>query len=53
MAFATMTISRIAKNVCFTCVAPRSATGLLILSAASLLPQHCCAIDDAIAQVPS
>ncbi len=53
MVFTTMTISKIVKNVCFTCVAPHSTAGLLIPSAASFIPQHCRALDYATAQVPS
>lgn len=53
MVFATMTIPKIVKNGCFTCVAPHSTADLLIPSAASFLPQHCRTLDDATAQVPS
>ncbi|PTR10811.1 hypothetical protein C8R32_101341 [Nitrosospira sp. Nsp5] len=53
MVFMTMTISGIIKNACFTCVAPHSTSSLLVLSAASFIPQHCRALDDATVQVPS
>lgn len=52
MVFTTMSISKIIKNVCFTYVAPQHGWPF-DPSAASLLPQHCRAIDDATAQVPS